>query len=473
MAYRGGMLLRAMCGLAAWAACVLSAGALTTFIGGSGDEATLSWSGGATNDGYAVATCTSLVEDVWQYAADVDQWPVSGTNWTTSTDADRAFYRVRHTARGRLTDSSVMYSVPLVEIIGLVDYFDSLYPGVSNAISPIYAVEVYRLVYETFDHRGVSTIASGALAVPTGPAFAPLLSYQHGTVFKKTESPSNPGVLEMIMGVVVASEGYIVSMADYIGLGTNSPGLHPYIHARSEAVACVDMLRATRSFIAANPGPVPDGHLFLMGYSQGGHATAALQRELESRYTNEFPVTASAPMAGPYDLSGTMADGMVAPVAYSDPAYVPYILFGYNTVYQLFESPSEVLVAPYDTTLPPYFNGEYSGSEINAVMPSIPRDIFRPEFVSEFESDTNHFFRVLLRSNDMYRWVPQAPTRLYHCAGDTTVSPVNTQVAYSNFVANGATDVSVHDPAPAASHSDGAVPCLIDAKLWFDTFWKL
>jgi hypothetical protein len=56
-----------------------------------------------------------------------------------------------------------------------------------------------------------------------------------------------------------------------------------------------------------------DGRLFLIGYSQGGHATAAAHRELEARHANEFTVTAAAPMAGALDLSGTALDDALQP----------------------------------------------------------------------------------------------------------------------------------------------------------------
>jgi hypothetical protein len=49
------------------------------------------------------------------------------------------------------------------------------------------------------------------------------------------------------------------------------------------------------------------------------------------------------------------------------------------------------------------------------------------------------------------------------------VLPANSQVAYSNFVALGATNVQVIDPSPGANHSGCAIPALEAAKTWFDT----
>ena len=43
--------------------------------------------------------------------------------------------------------------------------------------------------------------------------------------------------------------------------------------------------------------------LFLLGYSEGGYATMALHRELQQFHSDEFTVTASAPMAGPWSTT--------------------------------------------------------------------------------------------------------------------------------------------------------------------------
>lgn len=81
-----------------------------------------------------------------------------------------------------------------------------------------------------------------------------------------------------------------------MGLGYG-PGLYPDVHAASEATATIDMLRATRNYCQQNAIGL-NGQVFLFGYSQGGHATAAAQKMIEEKYPHEFTITASAPMAG-------------------------------------------------------------------------------------------------------------------------------------------------------------------------------
>jgi hypothetical protein len=58
---------------------------------------------------------------------------------------------------------------------------------------------------------------------------------------------------------------------------------------------------------------------------------------------------------------------------------------------------------------------------------------------------------------------------LYHCFADDQVPYANSQVAYSNFLVRGASQVQLIDPDPGANHEDGWLPCLTAAKTWFDT----
>ncbi|NIP97076.1 MAG: hypothetical protein GWO24_28040, partial [Akkermansiaceae bacterium] len=284
---------------------------------------------------------------------------------------------------------------------------------------------------------------------------------------------------ERLIGLLMASNGYLVAMPDYLSLGPGSTGLHPYVHRRSSATVTVDMLRATRTAAATDPdigaalsGGL-SGKLFLFGYSQGGYVTLAAQQEIELRHASEFQVTASAPSDGPYDLSGTMADIMTSSNSYSSPNYLPYMLLSYNEIYRFFDDPAEVLLEPYATSLPPLFDGEHSGAEIDAVMPAsgVPSDILRPEFMQAFIDDPDHPFRNVLRENDLLGWAPISPTRLYHCAADNTVPYANAEAAHASFLAAGADParVGLIDPDPNGSHGTclfAAVPLIID---WFES----
>jgi pimeloyl-ACP methyl ester carboxylesterase len=294
----------------------------------------------------------------------------------------------------------------------------------------------------------------------------PLVSCQHGTVTLKSDVPSNLNE-EALLGLAFAATGYAATMPDYLGLG-DSAGLHPYHHTATEAGVVIDLLRAARVFCATNDVPL-NGQLFLAGYSQGGHSTMAAFKELEQNYSHEFTVTAAAPMAGAYDLSGTMLNDFLSDRVMPSPYYIAYLMMAYREAYAWTNALDTVLLSKYATQLPGYFDGNHSGGQIDSLVPSQPKKMFQPAFLDSMRTNAANEFRVALAANDVYQWTPKAPTRLYHCLGDQDVPFANSQVALDYFHSHGAPQVELIDPNPALDHGGGVMPCLLSAKAWFDS----
>lgn len=379
-------------------------------------------------------------------------------------DADGRLFRVvaapPEVNRGRVISVDKTATYPKAQIGFLL-----MFAGIP--LLPAHDVDVYKVVYETVDPWGLPTVGSMALAIPaTAGGSWPLLSYQHGTIVLDQDAPSSGLSQEGLLGVVMATSGYVAVSADYLGLG-DSPGRHPYHHAASTATCVVDALRAGKS-VCSSRSVALSGKLFLAGYSQGGHATLAALRELEARHAAELPVTACAAMAGAADLSGvTLTDALsdrVPPNAY----YFPYLLQMLVDLYGIAPSIGDLLVPPYNATLPPLLDGTSGSGAINAAMPSVPNRVLKPEYLAALRADPDHPVRRALRDNDMTGFVPKAPLRLYHCSGDQDVLRANSVVAWERFRAAGATQVELFDPMAGANHGDCAEPALLAAKAWFD-----
>lgn len=427
----------------------------------------LDWQATTTGSVYTVQFQDTLQDGLWRVPALPALFPIASNQWTDSSSTNPGrFYRVvavPPAERGKLLSSNLV-STATAGYLSVLFYFAGV------AITPQYDVRLYKLDYETVTPLGARTIASGALLLPVNVAQPlPLVSYQHGTVTQTNAAPSSMNLLssEVSVGAAFATTGYAAVTPDYLGLG-DSPGLHPYHHARSEATACIDMLRAARSFCAGN-GIVLTNQLFLTGYSQGGHATMALLRELEACHTNEFAVTACAPMAGAYDLSGVTATNILSGAAQPNPYYFLYLLAAYRDVYQLAPSLASLLAPPYHSTLPPLLNGNTPSGQINAAMPSDPVQILKPQYLAAFRSEPRHPLRLALEDNDVYYWRPRAPMRLYHCAADRDVIIANSEVALAAFQSLGATQVQLFDPVPNTNHLGCSQPSLLGAKAWFDS----
>ncbi|MCC6727660.1 MAG: T9SS type A sorting domain-containing protein [Saprospiraceae bacterium] len=312
-------------------------------------------------------------------------------------------------------------------------------------------VKYYKITYGTPDAHGNPSVASALLAVPDVKTKTfPLLCYQHGTSSSKTDVPSNLNQ-ESALPILFAALGYMTVTPDYIGLG-DSPGFHPYVHAASEASAGADALRAVKDF-ADDEDFCFENRVFLTGYSQGGHASAALHRLLDQ--TDEFNVVAAAHLSGPYNISGVMRDLLFADEAYSRPAYLINTMFSYQFVYgNLYNDLSDVVKPPYVAKCNEFYNGQISLSQLNDFLiaeltanegAAIPGRVFRDEFKAGMDADPNHPANIALAANDVMDWAPTAPTRLFYCVADDQVPYENSLVAEAAIQALGAPNFDAID----------------------------
>ena len=338
-----------------------------------------------------------------------------------------------------------------------------------------YDVKMYKLTYNTVDTDSLSIIATGAFFIPTNTSCTefPFAVYNHGTTLRKNDVPSNNNP-EAIIGKVFSAGGYFVCMPDYIGMG-DSPGFHPYVHAKSEATASIDMIRAAREYLSTT-NFVDNNELFLTGYSQGGHACMATTKFIKDEsLQSEFNIVASAPSSGPYDLSGIMADTIIAPTPYSNPGYIVYLLASYQLAYgNIFNSWSDVLYSPYDTIVPPFFSGNNTTLDmglLNSLIPNQMNLLIRDTCLNNFINDSinkNHPWWRALIDNDNYDWLPLNPLRMYYCTADEQIAYTNALIAESTMNNNGALDVQAVNMGDN-DHGGCILPALSSAFNWFQT----
>ena len=312
-------------------------------------------------------------------------------------------------------------------------------------------VNYYKITYETPDVQGNISIASALMAVPDDTTMTyPLLCYQHGTSASKTDVPSALNG-ESALPILFSGLGFLTVTPDYLGLG-DSPGFHPYVHADTEASAGADALQAIKDY-ALDHNICYDNRLFLTGYSQGGHASAALHRLLEQN--SAFNIVAAAHLSGPYSLSMVMRDLLLSDQPYGRPAYLINTMFSYQYVYgNLYTDMSEAVKPQYVDKCNQFYNNQISLTDLNDYLVNaltasegapIASRIFKDDYKAAIESDPNHPVNIALALNDTYDWAPAAPTRLYYCADDDQVPYQNSLVAEAGFMTNGAANIDAVD----------------------------
>jgi dienelactone hydrolase len=313
----------------------------------------------------------------------------------------------------------------------------------TSVLSGTYGVSLNRIVYKTLTPDGRLINASGVVAYPlkTGVASSPILSFQHATMFRDVEAPSLSPDVDVVL-MAAAGTGFIVAMPDYTGYAASTSELHTYVHAAGLADAVVDMLRATRQFLSQQ-SVATNGQLFLTGYSEGGYATLAAQKKMEQYLPTEFPITASMPAAGPYDMSTTV-QYIVGLATNDNPAIAGFVFkaydhwYGWNRLGDIFQS-------PYATVIDTHYDGNYSAGEITTALTTNSAALFTTTFRSNFLGSGESAVKAGFAANDIYHWAPVAPTRLFHGVDDTIVPYFNATTAVSAMTTAGSTSVTLVD----------------------------
>jgi len=336
---------------------------------------------------------------------------------------------------GRLESAEPLGSVPAADIAAALAAKESLAQGVV----PRYGVVSYRLEYLTTDSDGREVRASGLVSVPQKAAGAasPVLSYQHGTIFRDEEAPSNHAVASEV-AVVMASLGYIVLAPDYVGFGASRDTPHPYLLAEPSAAATVDFLTAARTW-RGQAGVADNGQLFLTGYSEGGYVTMAAHRALQAAGSPHLQqLRMVVPGAGPYDVQSTM-DGLV----------------------DLVRRENSLVGA----LINPGFLRHLGGSAqrevrrllLRALIPGDADVAYDTRFIDRFLADD---VQSIASASSVYDWKPQVPVRLYHGRDDRTVPYASSVSTLRAMQSRGAGDlVSLTDcRAVPAGHLECVTP---------------
>lgn len=317
--------------------------------------------------------------------------------------------------------------------------------------NPRYAVRAYRMNYLTVDEQGKQILASSLVAVPlkANGAVSPLISFQHGTLTRSSEAPSNlPSVGNP--EVVLASLGYIVISADYVGYGVSKGVSHPYLLSAPSASAVLDMLTAAKYWLQTQ-NVADNKQLFLAGYSEGGFVTMAAHRALQagnSPYRNQL--VSVAPGAGPYNVALALDEELkiVAQV-------YPVLGAAFNPGFLRFLGDVD--------------RRNVRDELLRQVLGSDSDVTFVPTVIDNYLADNRS---AIDSQSSVHDWLPNVPVNLFHGRDDRTVSYLSATNTLQAMRARGAgTRVSLTDcVAQPAGHPECVLPYW---RFLLDTFGKV
>ena len=182
--------------------------------------------------------------------------------------------------------------------------------------------------YPTIDLDRDTIRLSGKVMLPRGQKPKRLILVSHYTVCSNAEAPSNCFSLE---GVLVKM-GYGLIIPDYMGYGITRDSVHPYLVMDLTARNVLDMYFAVKPWLKAVDREPEQSEIMLMGYSQGGANTMAVEHLIETEYwadddPNQVKIHRVFAGGGPYDVKATY-EGFVNTGVASYPVAVPLVLQG-------------------------------------------------------------------------------------------------------------------------------------------------
>ena len=349
----------------------------------------------------------------------------------------------------------------------------------SRLLSARHGVRLYKVAYTSVipEMNNKTATAYGLLAIPDSilPG-APIVSYQHGTIFDRSWVPSNPdGSIEVQFQLSqFASQGYIVIAADYFGTTEGTQVPNSYGTAVSVAQACLDMLRASKQVLAQKS--ITPGKLFLNGWSQGGAVTNAFLQLLERE---QIPVAGTVTASGPANLVGFLQKPINEPtpfVAPYFPAVITNMLHTFESYYGLTGLPEESIQPQFREAARKFHGFEMSFNEyLTAVLYDTAQqrartmqEIFTTKFLDESKAATTPFWQLLDQLNG-YRQLLRSPYRCFYSYRDEAVVADVAKIIVDHQKGLGNTMIEGFDAGATADHGCVYLEAIISAKPWFDS----
>ena len=368
--------------------------------------------------------------------------------------------------------------------------FDVTADPIANNAAGVKLVDAVKLDYTAINVDQTPVKVSGGLAVPeiAPSAIKGVILYFHGTTVQRTNVPSNFTATTnadytdgTLLAAVWASQGYVVVMPDYIGLGDDTTHVHPYVvYPQQNAQTGFAMLKAAESVLSSKyqiSGNLP---LYITGYSEGGAYAlqAAHMMQNNPQYASVLNVTLKddVPLSGFFDLSGTGVPYLfynMDPSATSNPYYAyspltsiaskPYLSAYLTLSFANYANipPTTILADSFynypcsggsncntlDTT---YFTGPLTNAYDTTVITladaqaeeagwgvftnNSVKPLLTPAYAAALQNQdtTNPLYQQLVNA-DTYPFTPAFRVTLVSLSQDSVVTRVNSDVAYAYF----------------------------------------
>ena len=285
-------------------------------------------------------------------------------------------------------------------------------------------------IYPSIDIDGNPITLSGKVILPAKGPVKRYILVSHYTIASNREAPSNIFSLE---GLLVKL-GYALIIPDYIGYGVTADLIHPYLVMDVTARNVLDMYKAVVPFMKAAGREPEHDDIYLMGYSQGGATTMAIQHMIEH---HDEPIKIRRVFAGggPYDIKYTY-DQFVETNFVSYPCAVPIMMQGMVVGNKLNLDMRTMMASNIFDNLNPWVNSKrYTTSQINALIGTqVTSDLLTPIGMNRQSKEVSELYKAMTENSILtYSWTPKAPVFMFHSMDDDVVPFENAMRAKSKW----------------------------------------
>ncbi len=283
--------------------------------------------------------------------------------------------------------------------------------------------------YPSIDGDYNEVTLSGKVMLPKGRRPKRMILVSHYTVGSDAEAPSNCFSLE---GILVKL-GYGLIIPDYRGYGITVDQIHPYLVMMETAYNITDMYFAVRDWLKAVDMAPEYEDIYLMGYSQGGANTMAVQYLCEMGYNDPkmpeyyIPIHRVFAGGGPYDVKATYERFVNTDTA-GYPVAVPLVLQGMIKGNHL-NIAMEDMVQPWlCEKIDEWVNCKrYTTGQINKLIGTkVTHKILTEEAMNQTSAKVAELYKAMTANSIITAdWTPQASVYLMHSMDDETVPYTN------------------------------------------------
>ena len=305
---------------------------------------------------------------------------------------------------------------------------------------------LYLVTYKSTDAKDRPATLSGLVVVPDAGGAMPepvgILVFMHATTTQRDNAPGSRSVVTYAAITAFANSKVVLAMPDYLGYGSNT-GDHPYALGKLNAPSGRNIIIAARELMDKLKRSVGN-NIYITGYSEGGGNAMWLTRYLEERNEPTLLPTCSAPMSGPYDLTGATAMSFIAPQPplgnQENFTYKPVLIsFAASSMSKLINhTPLDTLIKePLALQAKGLFPGTLadetlgvrllttSMNDLDYIGPDYsvnPRNLMQDDLVEAIENqDMTYPGMKLWAENDAVDWTPKAPILLIGVLQDPLV----------------------------------------------------